>query len=321
MHTRFFSDDSFWNTPLPADAEADPKNGHYIDLLAAEPEPNPWLSLTNWTIPVYEVDERTPLRTMHRMKRGKWAGATQSHGMSFENPVPIPDHAVADPEADSHIAFVDHNRRIAWDMFLARKRDDGEWESLTAMKYSLDGHGVFDPAKLPAKPGESIHRYGPGRAAGVPIIAGLIMHDEVQAGRIDHKLAFACRVNGHMNYVWPAMSTDGHLEGGPPEGCVLQLDPTLDIDSLGLSDGARVVARALQEYGAVNVDVAGGTVIYAEGLYGHPDRSWEGLLKHDDLRSVDIRHFRILRCDNVQHGGKSFTPEEMQKRHYAVNHR
>ena len=64
MSKRFLSPARSWNTPIPADAQTDPRDNHYIGLLAAEPEPNPWRSLTHWTIPVYEVDENTPLRTM-----------------------------------------------------------------------------------------------------------------------------------------------------------------------------------------------------------------------------------------------------------------
>jgi hypothetical protein len=30
---RFFSDDSFWNTPLPVHPEIDPRSGHCIQLL------------------------------------------------------------------------------------------------------------------------------------------------------------------------------------------------------------------------------------------------------------------------------------------------
>ena len=43
----------------------------------------------------------------------------------------------------------------------------------------------------------------------------------------------------------------------------------------------------MQRYGAVNVDVALGNVLYGEGLYGHPDKSWDGLLTGNDLRCID----------------------------------
>jgi hypothetical protein len=177
------------------------------------------------------------------------------------------------------------------------------------MTYPLDGSGVFEDGEFPVGDGESIHLYGPGRAAGVPIIGGLFMREEVLAGRIEHKLALATGCNAYQEYVFPATWTDGFTEGGLPEGCVIQLDPSLDLDSIELSDGARVVARALQEYGAVNVDVAGGTVVYGEGLYGEGEGSWKGILDGEDLRGIDIRHYRVLKIPQVKKGGKAFPPE------------
>jgi len=80
------------------------------------------------------------------------------------------------------------------DMWGAAKRPDGSWASNTGMVYRLDGSGVFDRGLFLIHNGESIHMYGPGRAAGVPIIAGLIMRDEIAAGRIEHKLAYCANM-------------------------------------------------------------------------------------------------------------------------------
>jgi hypothetical protein len=210
---------------------------------------------------------------------------------------------------DSHIALVDYGRRKVWDMFFAHKHEDGSWDSFTGMTYALDGDGVFRDGEFPVKEGESIHLYGPGRAAGVPIIAGLAMREEVAAGRIEHKLAFATGCNAYQQYVFPATWTDGFTEGGLPEGCIVQLDPSLDLAQFKLSTGALALARAFQEYGAVNVDVAGGTTVYAEGLYGQDARSWKGLLEGADLRGIDMRHYRVLQTPPVKQGGKAHPPE------------
>jgi sialate O-acetylesterase len=171
------------------------------------------------------------------------------------------------------------------------------------MAYSLDGPGVFNPDHFPAWDGESIHCFGPSRHAGVPAIAGLIMHEEVRRGRIAHKLAFASCVNAFKEFVPPAIWGDGKLPGGIPEGAVLQLDPTLDLDRLRLSPAARTIARALQEYGMVNVDYGGGAAIYAEGLWGHSDRSWKGLLGERDLVGIPFEHFRLLKLPPITRKG------------------
>ena len=305
---RFFSDDSFWNTPIAGGAEADPRSDHYIGLLQQEPTGGVHVNLGAYTIPVYEVDESTPLRTVHQRvsldgdgRPRTWGGAgrTFSHGPDFGPQVPIPDHAVPDPAQDAHAAFVDWGRGIAWDVFAARVRDDGDWESYTGMTYSLHGDGVWDVSDFPADDGESIHFHGPGRAAGVPIIAGLIMREEVLVGEIRHKVAGAVRYGAYKEFVSPAAWTDGPLVGGIPEGAVLQLDPDLDLDPFGLSPGAIVVCRALQQYGMVNVDYAGGTVVYGQGLYHEGAPSWEGVLAQNELKVVPVEHLRVLKMGGV----------------------
>ena len=49
---------------------------------------------------------------------------------------------------------------------------------------------MFDRAWFDVRDRESIHLYGPSRAAGVPAIDGLILQPELAAEQINHKLAF-----------------------------------------------------------------------------------------------------------------------------------
>lgn len=308
MARRVFMENSFWNQPLAQNPDIDPSSARWIDILAGEKDPNFWVNTDKWTIPVYDVSPDTPHHRVAPYAMKHWNDRS-GHGASFEQPVPIPAHAVADPAGDKHIAVIDWERRKIWDMFFAHKNEHGRWDAFTGMTYDLDGDGVFVDGEFAVKPGESIHLYGPGRAAGVPIIAGLIMQDELRSGRIDHKLAFATGCNAYQQYVWPATWTDGFTEGGLPEGCVIQLDPSLDLARFKLTPAGLAIACALQVYGAVNVDVAGGTVLYAEGLYGQDSRSWDGLLTGDVLRGIDIRHYRVLKTPPVKSGGKAHPPE------------
>ncbi len=312
---RFFSDSSFWNQPIPENPEIDPKSDYYISLLAGDPSgKNFGINLTRYAIPVFEVDETTPRVTVKhhflsdREKRGwKTDRVKFGHGKEFDaGPVPIPAEAVPDTGSDMHLALVDWNGGTAWDMWLARKLPDGSWESNTGMKYPLYGPGVFDPSEFSVKDGESIHFHGPGRAAGVPIIAGLILYDEVLSGGISHKIACATRFNAYKEFTFPATWTDGHLPGGIPEGAVIQLDPALDLSPFDLLPGERVVARALQKYGMVNVDNAGGSPLYGQNLNNDSrGRSWNGILREWDggIVSIPVKHFRVLKIKNIVHRG------------------
>ncbi len=184
-------------------------------------------------------------------------------------------------------------------MWRAEKLDDGPWQSSTGMHYSIDGPGVFRTSDFDVENGDAIHYHGPGRASGVPIIAGLAMHYETTSGRIEHKLSFAARYNGYQRFTFPATWTDGRYVDGLPEGAVVQLDPDLDLDRFDLSEAARVICRALQEYGMVNVDGAGGTPIYVEGLYGHREPSWDGVLDEKELQQIPVQCLRVLKIDSL----------------------
>ena len=309
---RFFADSSYWNTPIGPRPGIDPESDRLIALMA-QSNNGFWMNLDYWTIPVYEVGPDTPVYEIRRFlsaaNRGVpgWLGSTDpdathhrlGHTRDF-NPVPIPPHAVPSREEDAHMAVVDWNAMTAWDMLSASRTPDGGWKSSTGIRYRLDGPGVFGLDQFPIHDGESIHYFGPGRASGVPIIAGLIMHWEVKAGRIAHRLAFSSPYSALRRFIHPPVTwTDGPCPDGIPEGAVVQLDPDLDLDRFPLSPGARTVARALQEYGAVNTDTGGGNALYGEGLWAHPDRKWDGLLSDSGLMSIPLGHYRVLRMEGV----------------------
>lgn len=310
---RFFSADSFWNQPIVANPVVDPSSDRWIAMLKTQtPTPNMGINIDNWTIPVYSVDETTQTYTIgkHELndkEQEVWDSTrkTFGHGPDFGDTVPIPPSAIPDPEMDAHFAVVDWDRKIAWDMWGFKVLPDGSFISKTGMKYALDGEGVFDTASFNIRNGESVHFHGPSRAAGVPAIAGLILYDEVMAGHIRHKLAFACGFAAFQEFVSPASWGDGFVPDGIPEGALVQLDPNLDLDQFELTPGERVVAVALQEYGAVLVDVAVGTPLYAEGLWGHPDKSWDGILHewNEGINTIPIEHFRILEVGETVKAG------------------
>jgi len=304
MPRRFFADDSFWNQPLPKKAEIDERSAEWIKLIAQERSGNDhfWFNNTVWTVHVFEANHDTPLFNIEQVKVKEWDRKYVSHeyyghGPGFGKGVPIPPNAVADSKYDAHIAIIDWDRNLAWGMWGFQKRADGTFESRGGMKYRLDGSGVFKPADFPVKNNESIHYYGPNRASGVPVIAGLIMYDEIKAGEIRHKLVCGIRHGAYQEYVFPAIWTDGIIEGGIPQGSVMQLNPELDLSKLNLLPGEIVVAKALQEYGMVVVDTAGGAAIYAEGLNKHPHKSWEGILGigGKGLKAIKFEHYRVLK--------------------------
>jgi serine/threonine-protein kinase len=132
-------------------------------------------------------------------------------------------------------------------------------------------------------------------ASGMPIAALLFTADEVAAGEIPHALRLslpADRIRPGV-YLSPATHASRSPTGGPtalPLGARLRL--RADFPTEGLSQGAKVVVKALQRYG----------MMLAEGgprpLTARSDRSttarWAGLLGDRDLTALKPGDFTVV---------------------------
>ncbi len=65
----------------------------------------------------------------------------------------------------------------------------------------------------------------------------------------------------------------------------------------------------------VLVDVAAGQSIYAEGLWGHPGKSWKGLLRPqaEGLRAIKFEHYQVLKVENTVKGKGDASAKERGK--------
>ena len=99
-------------------------------------------------------------------------------------------------------------------------------------------------------------------AAGLPILPGLLRYDEVKAGHVDHAIRFTTPITQRA-YLWPARHQAGATDdpGYPPMGARFRLNADYDVSSY--SPQARVVLRAMAEYGLVLAD--NGSAWYFQG--------------------------------------------------------
>jgi hypothetical protein len=101
--------------------------------------------------------------------------------------------------------------------------------------------------------GSSVSEKGPATGSGLSRLAGLITRTDWKAGRIDHALSFGAPDN-NSRHVFPAVGSDGRGPGRWSEGQFIWLDRAYDIDAdTSLKPYARMIAKALQEYGAFDV--------------------------------------------------------------------
>lgn len=310
---RFFSNESFWNQPIGMNAKIDTKSAYWISLLERDPSgENFGLNVDEYTIPIYEVDSNVQHIKINQiptlLNENGEIDCEFGHSIEFDRvKFPMPDDALPSPGSDQHLAVYDRKRNLIWDMFLVRKDKNGEWESATGMVYPLDGDGVFNKKDFNVELGTSIHGHGPGVAAGMPIVAGVIRYSEIKQAKINHKLSGGVRFVGFQEFVYPAIWTDGNFEGGIPEGAVIQLDPELDLNRYDLTAEEIIVAKALQEYGVVIVDFSAGSTIRVEYLDKSRGFTWRGKLRGwkeaGGIKSIPVSNYRVLEVGNKFKGG------------------
>jgi hypothetical protein len=267
---RPYSDNSPWNSKIPAGPRIDPDSDRIIEYFT-DKHNFTHISTDLWNPTIYFVDERTPLKKIT---------VTRVMPRIFEAPIPI-EAAVA-PDTDGWLTVYDLSRRRDYG-FWRFKNEDGKLTSSSGSMWDLDGAGI-----LPLD--------GRGRGSGLPYAIGSIMYHEMKAGRIPHVLV-ACATGNSTRYRCPARKTDGYVDHpyAQQEGMRLQLHP--DYDTSALPPDGKIVAAALKEYGVYIVDNGGAFVIKAENLLIKTRTDlWktENLLSESCLKSIPLTAYRVL---------------------------
>jgi serine/threonine-protein kinase len=135
-------------------------------------------------------------------------------------------------------------------------------------------------------------------AAGFPVAPLLLTPDEVNSGAIHHAVRLILpNTQVKKGFVRPATHGTNTTGGAnaPYYGVHLRLRKDFPIDSLP-SEGAKTVARALQEYGAYHAD--GGQKALTVMNDRDSATKWAGLLAEFDLEQLEVTDFEV-----IDHGG------------------
>jgi hypothetical protein len=197
---------------------------------------------------------------------------------AFEQ-VPIPDGAKPAAGGDAHMVVWQPGTDTMWELWLASRKADG-WHARWGgrMEHVSQNPGYFTAPN----PG-----WG-ATATSLPLLGGLMRVSELQAGSIDHALAFAIpHTRLWKAWSWPAQRSDGDTDSPDaiPEGARFRLPADLDIDALKLPPVTAMIAKAVQRYGMVLRDKSGSVSFYAEdptplGANPYPGlfKTWTNLL-------------------------------------------
>lgn len=195
------------------------------------------------------------------------------------------------PQYDGWFTVLNRAQGVAYDLWRARRGgENGDVISYQFMrKWDLNGPGYQQPNTVSA------------RGSGLPLFAGLILPEEIKAGRIDHALAISLPGPATRKYLQPASSTDGVGSADSlPEGARIRLKSSIQMKfnacprkikattrcftSRTSRRAAQAIFTALKRYGAIVVDRSA-----VPTLYGKLTNEWDGVLKDQNGRLLNAR--------------------------------
>lgn len=269
-----FPADNIWNTPvdtLPLDANS----AAYINTIGADTNFHADFGSGLWEggpigIPFVDVpgtQAKVPVTF-------RWADE------SDPGPYPIPTNAPIEggpnSQGDRHVLVLDRDNCKLYEIYRSFPQANGSWQT--------DSGAIFDLTSHALRP----ETWTSADAAGLPILPGLVLYDQVASGEIRHAIRFTAPQT-RSAYVWPARHEASDLTGAqyPPLGQRFRLKASFDIS--GYSPQIQVILRAMKKYGIILAD--NGSSWYISGA---PDERWDNDMLHEldqvtgsDFEAVD----------------------------------
>jgi hypothetical protein len=259
---RFYADSSFWNTPISADPSIDPNSGEMVRtaILPYRQRAN-FTNSRVWGISLVVATPDAKLYTVACLRYGCGRAIT----------FPIPYGTLPDTGSDHHLVVINPETSRELDLWDAHYNpSSGTWSAGSAFVEDLYGWGACGP------PGD--HCLG-GVAAGFAEMGGVVRPEEIRQGRIEHALSITMPYTRKNYIACPATHTDGKYSDSNaiPEGACIQLDPTFDVDAQSWPTWEKIIAKALQTYGAYVSDTGGTIAIYGQSDMNAGNLSWRSV--------------------------------------------
>ena len=293
QYVRFYSPTSFWNTPLPANPPLAPDSATMAQASLTRFGTRAGFCNGAFGMPLAYACSTDKLYTVRCTIYGSPSAAPGGPGVRF----PIPAGAKRATGSDHALTIVypamDGSPYAGkeLDMWVARYDPSNDsWSAGTVVVNDLFGWGATCP--------QGQHCNG-GRAAGFANLGGAVRPEEIAQGHIDHALAFATPYNLARYIACPATHTDGKAPAPAlPEGARIQLDPGYDVEAQNWPRWVKIIAHALQAYGAYNGDYSDVLVIFGVTDQNAGVPSWSSVSvpvdQYNDLNMLPWGQMRVI---------------------------
>jgi hypothetical protein len=184
------------------------------------------------------------------------------------------DQIQREGDGDRHAIVIDAVHGIDYEFFELRKVATG-WQCGTTATFNLNSN------KLRPK------NWTSADAAGLAMLPGLIRHDEIQRGVIDHAIRMTV-TKTRKAFIYPATHHAGATDDPtfPAMGQRFRLKASVDISSL--PKDAQIIATAMKKYGVIVADNGSDWYICAttDKRFNHESLKSVSKLKGSDFEAV-----------------------------------
>jgi len=273
---RLYSATSFWNTPIPGSPAIDPNSAGMVSRSLTTYAGSANFAPTNdWGKAIAYAN---PVSTLFAIACTLYdcGTAVSSH---------IPSYAQPTTGSDHHLIVITPGANTEVDMWLA------------APAWSAGSRYLTNSAGWGADCAQGQH-CGGGVAAGYAAFGGVVRPEEIAQGHIDHALFFTTPYTRSGFIACPATHTDGVANdvNAIPEGARIQLDPSFNVDAQAWPRWEKIIAHALQTYGAYLGDTGGSVSFPGEANINRGYDAWAlaGVSGSQSLANLPWSQFRVL---------------------------
>jgi len=199
---------------------------------------------------------------------------------SNPGPYPVPLNAPVESGSDRHVLVLDSGNCRLYEMYNAQQSGSG-WVCASGAVFNLNSNALRPDGWTSAD------------AAGLPILPGLALYDEVASGVINHALRFTV-ADTQNGFIHPATHQAGAGNPSlPPMGLRLRLEASFSL--AGFTGEALVILKALKTYGMIVAD--NGSSWYISGA---TDSRWNDN-NLNELKSVPGSAFQVVETGSILH--------------------